>query len=233
VALAGISRTTMNRRFALWSLFAAVALAASLAAHALQLALENGHLFGGIRSAYSHPAQGPMALAALVLAVFAASLVVRRVLAARGGRRADADWLLPALADVRALGLARCFAIIVGVQLSAFAAGELVEQATFSYRQFGFAAFAGSGHASAALVQFAIGLVAAVVLWFFAREICRHARALAEFAGIVASWLARPARVRVAPALRSISLGAATPQPPLLSRRIANRPPPASTLSFA
>jgi hypothetical protein len=223
----------MDRRFALWSLVGAVALAASLAAHALQLTLENAHVFGQIRSAYAHGAQGPMALTAFALALFGAILLVRRAVSALDDRRTDPDWLLPALTRVRDLGAWRCIGVVLGVQLSAFCAGELIEQAASSYRQFGFGAFIGASHPSAAVVQLAVGIVAAALLWLFAREACRQVRAIARIAEAIIVWLARPPRARIAPALRALSLLAAAPAPPLLSLRIANRPPPSSTISFA
>lgn len=213
-----------------WTLLLAVALAAMTAAHALQLAIENASLFGSGRAAYTHFAQGPavdLAVALLLLTV--AVLGVRLV---RGARAiaAQSDWMLPALQEIRAMGVRGAALRIGAMQIPAWLAAEFVEQRLSGIAHPSFAAVFGPGHVTAPFIQCAVAVVLGWALVAFARSICAHAPQLARAAiAVSALFVARTHKPSIGSALRDlVAIDARRPKRrPLLALRLANRPPPA------
>lgn len=209
-----------------WLLIGAAALLASLAGHAAQLALENMRFFGDVRAAYSHSLQTPLTQIALALLVIGALFIARGIIEGVREHYEDANWLVPALVALRDIPLAKLIAAVVTLQIASLTVGELTEQALSSYDGFGLTAIFGPGHLTAPFVHIAIGSLLALVLWAFAGAVCSNVRAVARLARAYIVWIARPAHVNCAPALRLLARRAESPAPPVLARHIASRPPP-------
>jgi hypothetical protein len=213
-----------------WTLLLAVALAAMTAAHALELALENSTLFGDGRASYTHFAQGPAVdLAVALLLLTFAVLGVRLVSGARA-IAAQSDWMLPALQQIRSMGVRGAALRIGAMQIPAWLAAEFVEQRLSGIAHPSFAAVFGPGHFTAPFVQCAVAVVLAWALVAFARSICAHAPRLARAAlAVTAFFVVRTHRPSMGSALRDlVAIDARRPKRrPLLALRLANRPPPA------
>jgi hypothetical protein len=213
-----------------WPLLLAVALAAMTLAHSLELALENNSVLGDGRAAYTHFAQGPVVDLAVALFLFTVAVLAVRIVR---GSRADAtppDWMLPALQEIRAMGIRGSALRIVSLQIPALLAAEFAEQRLSGIAHPSFVAVFGLGHITAPFVQFAVGLLGAWVLVAFSRMVCAHAYQLARAtraAGAV--FVARLAEPSAGSVLRElIDIDARRPKRrPLLALRLANRPPPA------
>jgi hypothetical protein len=218
-----------------WPLLLAVALAAMTAAHALELALENASLFGDGRAAYTHFAQGPIVDLAVALSLFSIAMLAIRL--ARAGRTAAAaDWMLPALQEIRALGSRGAALRILSMQLPAWLAVEFAEQRLSGIARPSFAAILGLGHVTAPFVQFALGCILAWALVAFSRTVCAHANQLARAArAVTAVFVVRLDRPSVS--RTSCDLIAIDPRRSkrrlLLALRLANRPPPAISAARA
>jgi hypothetical protein len=223
----------MRNREVCWLLIGAVALGASLAGHAAQLAVESAHLFGSARALYSHSLQTPLAYLLFGALILAALLIGRGILEGVRDQFEDADWLVPALHAVAQIAPGRLIALIIGLQLGSLTLGELTEQTLSSYNSIGLGAIFGPGHFTAPFVHAAIGMLAAWLLLAFARTVCTRVVDLARFALSVIAWVRRPSRVHCAPTLRTLTLRSESPAPPLLARHIASRPPPAATALVA
>jgi hypothetical protein len=223
----------MRNREVCWLLIGAVALGASLAGHAVQLAIESAHLFGATRALYTHSLQTPISLIVFGALVVAAVFIARGILESLHDEFGASDWLVPALDAVATIAPGRLIALVVGLQLASLIGGELTEQALSSYGAFGLGAIFGPGHLSAPFVHVAVGTLAAWLLLAFARAVCARVADIARFARSLIAWVSRPARVRCAPALRILALAAESPAPPLLARHIASRPPPAAATLVA
>jgi hypothetical protein len=212
-----------------WPLLLAVALAAMTVAHALQLALENASLFGDGRAAYAHFAQGPVIDISVALFLFAIAMLAIRLL--RGSRTAaTSDWMLPALQEIRAMGMRGALLRLVSLQIPAWLAAEFAEQRLSGIAHPSFAAVFGLGHVTAPFLQCAVGLMFAWALVAFSRTVCAHARQLACAArAVTAVFAARLHRPSAGSMLRElIAIDARRPKRrPLLALRLANRPPPA------
>jgi hypothetical protein len=213
-----------------WPLLLAVALAAMTAAHALELALENSSLFGDGRAAYTHFAQGPAVDLAVALSLF--TVVVLGVRLVRGARTiaTQSDWMLPALQEVRALGIRGAALRIVALQILAWLAVEFAEQRLSGIAHPSFAAVFGPGHVTAPFIQLAVGIILAWALVAFSRSICAHAPQLARAAqAVTALFVARRHAPSVGSTLRDlVAIDARRPKRRLLlALRLANRPPPA------
>lgn len=215
----------MNTRRVAWLLIGGVALTASLVGHAAQIALENVRALGDARAFYHHSAQAPIGQIAVALLALAAILTVGRIASGARAGRTDSDWLLPALAGVRVLGVGRLTATVLGVQLVTLTCGELAEQFLSTGAPPGLTAVFGPGHATAPFVHLIVGLALSIALRAFALCACEH---VAQIARIVRLVVTRPARARTTSnaALRQLILRASFLLPPVLARRIANRPPP-------
>lgn len=223
----------MKNREVCWLLIGAVALGASLAGHAAQLAIESAHLFGSTLALYSHSLQTPIGYLVFGALVLAALFIGRGILEGVRDQFEDADWLVPALDAVARIAPGRLIALVVGLQLASLTVGELMEQTLSSYNSIGLAAIFGPGHFTAPFVHAAIGVLAAWLLLAFARTVCARVADIARFALSVMAWISRPSRVRCSPALRSLALRSECPAPPLLARHIASRPPPAAAALVA
>src|SRR5579864_3579619 len=100
-----------------WLLICAVAIAAMATGHAVAIA------FGG-SSGYRHVAQGPLVGLAAFCALVGIALVLRRIeSSAKMSAALDPDWVLPALASIERLGMARLAPAIVGIQLATLFVG--------------------------------------------------------------------------------------------------------------
>jgi hypothetical protein len=223
----------MRNREVCWLLIGAVALGASLAGHAAQLAIESAHLFGSSRAFYNHSLQTPIAYLFFGALILAALFIGRGILEGLRDQFEDADWLVPALRAVAQIAPGRLIALVIGLQLASLTVGELTEQTLSSYDSIGFGAIFGAGHFTAPFVHLLIGTLAAWLLLAFARAVCARVTELARFAISVMAWIRRPSRVHCAPALRILALRSESPRPPLLARHIASRPPPAATTLVA
>jgi len=208
-------------------LVGAVALAAAVGGHAVQLEVESAHFFGSTQALYTHSLQTPFAVLAIALLLVALCCIARGVIESGRDEFDRADWLLPALDAVRSFSPARLIATIIGVQLMFVVIGELAEQSLSTYDNVGLAAIFGPGHLSAPFVHIVIGTLLAVVLRAFAGAACEHVVAVARLVLVAIGRLAHPARAACAPVLRTLALRSEFPPPPLLARRIASRPPPA------
>jgi hypothetical protein len=213
-----------------WLLLLAIALAAMTAGHAVELGLENASLFGDDRAAYAHVAQGPIVDLAVALFLFAVGVLIVRLVRGALANTASTDWLLPALEQIRSMGVRGAALRIVSVQLPALLATELAEQRLSGFAHPSVAAVFGQGHLTAPFVHVAIGIVAAFAAVALARMVCAHACELVRAARTVAAvFVSIPRRAAAHAALRAV----ATPDSmrpkrrPLLALRIANRPPPA------
>jgi hypothetical protein len=213
-----------------WLLLLAIALAAMTAGHAVELGLENAALFGDDRAGYAHVAQGPIVDLAVALFLFAMGVLVVRLVRGALAHASSADWLLPALEQIRSMGIRGAALRIVSVQLPALLATEFAEQRLSGVVHPSLAAVFGQGHVTAPFVQLAVGIIAACAAVAFARIVCAHAGDLVRAARTVAvAFVSIPRRPAVHAALREIA-GTESIRPKrraLLSLRIANRPPPA------
>ena len=223
----------MRYREVCWLLIGAVALGASLAGHAAQLALESARLFGDAPAAYNHMLQTPFAYLFLGALIVGALCIGRGIVEGVREESGGADWLVPALDVIAQLSPTRLIALIVGLQFTSLVVGELSEQALSSYNRIGLGAIFGPGHLTAPFVHLIVGLLAAWLLIAFARAVCERVADIAHFVRSVIALIGRPARVRCAPALRSLALRCESPDPPLLARHIASRPPPAAAALVA
>jgi hypothetical protein len=223
----------MKNREVCWLLVGAVALGASLAGHAVQLAIESARLFGSMPALYSHSLQTPLAYLLFGGLILAALLIGRGILEGVRDEFEDADWLVPALDAVAQISPGRLIALVVGLQLASLTVGELTEQTLSSYNSIGLGAIFGAGHLTAPFVHALIGTVAAWLLLAFARTVCARVTDLARLALAIIAWVRRPSTIHCAPALRSLALRSESPAPPLLARHIASRPPPAAAALVA
>jgi hypothetical protein len=211
----------MNRRLATWILMAGCALLASFFAHAAFLALQRSH---GVIVILAYDAQNPIADAAVITLAIAATFVIRQLIA---GLRAGggAELLLPAFAGVLRLGLARCMAALVALQLASGFFGLLFVQAVSLHGRVNHVF--GPSDPQALAVQIVVGAIVASLLWALANAACRHVRAVVRMALAFVEWIARPENPRVAREIGARILESSVPPPPVLARGIANRPPPA------
>ena len=210
-----------------WPLIAAVALAASVCGHAVELAIENSHLLGDGRAGYAHTAQlfaievaGGLLLVALVA-------IGRRLWRCAVHAVADEDCLVPALDGIVRLGILRCAFALVSLQFAALIGSELLEQRWAGFNG-GLASIVGSGHATAVVVHVFIGVLFAFALHRFSRFVCSQTRqlvgAIARFARHISAQGLPPAA-----GYRHVDLWASVRGPSLLALGLANRPPPASS----
>ncbi len=213
-----------------WLLLLAIALAAMAAGHAVELGLENASLFGDDRAGYAHVAQGPIVDLALALFLFAMGVLIVRLVRGVLTNASSNDWLLPALEQIRSMGIRGATLRIVSVQLPALLATEFAEQRLSGIVHPSLAAVFGQGHVTAPFVQLAVGVLAALVAVAFASVACAHARELVRAARTVATvFVSVPRRPGVRAEIRALAATDSTrpKRRPLLSLRIANRPPPA------
>ena len=99
-----------------WPLIAALALAAMVSGHALELWLENLRVLGDGRASYAHSLQTFAIEAALVLLVVGLALIASHVVGKVYRAGTDSDDLLPALEAVVRLGHARGFDVYAEVR---------------------------------------------------------------------------------------------------------------------
>jgi hypothetical protein len=213
-----------------WPLLLAAALAAMTAAHALELALENSSLFGDGLAAYTHFAQGP--IVDLAIALFLFTVVVLGIRLVRGARTSatQPDWMLPALQEIRVMGIRGAALRIGAMQIPVWLAAEFAEQRLSGIAQPSFAAVFGPGHITAPIIQCAVGIIFAWALVAFSRSICAHAPQLARAAqAVTAMFVARLHTPSIAGTLRDLVAidGRRPKRRLLLALRLANRPPPA------
>ena len=218
----------MNRRTSLcaWLLICAVAIGAMASGHAAAVAM-------GGPSGYRHVAQVPLVGIAALCAMAGIALVLRRMeSSARTSPTRDPDWVLPALASIERLGVARLIPALVGIQLVTLFAGEAVEQRIAGVSLAGVHALFGSPLAFVPFVHLAIGVFAAILLWLGARAVCDNVGVTVAFVRRVLAWLAR-ARSAVTVS-RSASSDRATEYRHLpLAHKLASRPPPLSFIRHA
>src|SRR5579864_4808080 len=207
------------------SLIAGAALAAMTLSHAFVLALDR--VLGNGQLGYHHVALVPaLGLGALLL-VWGVFSILRHLTRAADGTRTDADWLLPSLARIRSIGPLTISAAVLVLQTAALFAGESLEQHLAGVTLSGIPALFGSSLAVAPLLHFAVGIAAGLALWLSARAVCSYAAEAAAIVRAAAQWLSRITPDAATPQLRALVLAADAVAPPVLSRRIANRPPPA------
>ncbi|GEM_PF-1799134 len=222
----------LRDRFA-WVLITAAALAAMVAAHAVELALESAHALGDSAAPYRHVAQSSATETAVVLFLLFAAACMYRMLAhvTRGER--DGDPVLPALRMIAASGFTRIAPRLAAVQLVALFVTELGEQRLSGFHGNALGAIAGPGHASAVIVHL---LIAALVTF----ALCRFARfASSRGSGLVEAVVAF-LRHACAPASTASTGRRLVGAPSLFARRpsllalgLANRPPPHASVSCA
>jgi hypothetical protein len=210
-----------------WPLIGALALAAMVSGHALELWLENSRVLGDGRASYAHSLQTFAIEAALVLLVCALALIAGHFLSRSRRVGINTDNLLPALDAVVRLGAVRSVLILVSVQFAALVMVELLEQRGSGFNG-GLSAIVGPGHATAIIVHAVVGLVFALALNRVARFVCAETRALVY---ALSTFLRRAtSRAAFTPATRlPLRLLASGRKPPLLALGLANRPPPATS----
>ena len=210
-----------------WSLIGALALAAMISGHALELWLENLRVLGDGRANYAHSLQTFAIEAALVLLVCIIALIAAHF--ANRVRRAgvDVDNLVPAFDAIVRLGAVRGAFSLVSVQLCALVVVELLEQHGSGFNG-GLTAIVGPGHATAIIVHALVGLVFALALYRVSSFVCAETRAVAY---VLSTFLRRVTAERVfATAATRLPLRLfASGKPPLLALGLANRPPPSTS----
>jgi hypothetical protein len=214
-----------------WLLIAAVALAASVCGHSIQLAIENLGLLGEGRADYAHPAQLFAIEMAGALFLIASVAIGWRLLRCALHSNPQGDCLIPALDGVVHLGFMRAAAALVTLQFTALIGSELIEQRWAGFNG-GLASIVGAGHGTAIAVHVMIGVLFAFCLHRVARFICRQTRILV---GAIALFARRitPLSPPSTSAYRHVNLWASARKPPLLALGLANRPPPHSFANAA
>ena len=211
-----------------WTLIGALALAAMVCGHALELWLEKLRVLGDGRANYVHSLQAFGIEAALVMIVCVLALIAVHFVSGVTRHNARADDLLPALDAIVRLGALRSVFALVGAQICALVVVELLEQHVSGYSG-GLSAIVGPGHTTAIVVHAIVGFVFALALCRVSRFVCEETRAVAS---ALSTFLRRVIHHRDA-------AGTATRVPlrllvsgrklPLLALGLANRPPPATS----
>jgi hypothetical protein len=217
----------MNNRLT-WPLIGALALAAMVSGHALELWLENLRVLGDGRANYVHSLQTFGIEAALVLLVSVLALSAAHFISGHSRAGAGADDLLPALDGIVRFGIVRTVLALVSVQICALVIVELLEQQVSGYSG-GLTAIVGPGHVTAIAVHAIVGLVFALALYHVSHFVCEETRAVAC---ALATFLRRAIHDRgsVTAATRiPLCLFVCVRKLPLLALGLANRPPPATS----
>ncbi len=222
------------RRAALWPLVVAFALAAMVAGHAIELAVENAGLLGDGVAVYKHVAQGPAEMVMLGLVLFAIVALSISIVRNIDSRQTTAASIVPALHALRRLGTGRIAVRVAVIQFPALIAAELAEQRLSNFAHPGLAAIFGWSHWTAPVIHCVMALIAAAALASFARMSCEHAEELVHAARALVRFLI------VAPQEAPRLDAAVASREPVerrqdhpLAFRIANRPPPAIAAALA
>jgi len=211
-----------------WSLIGALALAAMVSGHALELWLENLRVLGDGRANYAHSLQTFAIEAALVLLVCIIALIAAHFANRVHRAGVDVDNLVPALDAIVQLGAVRGAFMLVSVQLCALVVVELLEQRGSGFNG-GLTAIVGPGHATAIIVHALVGLVFALALCRVSSFVCAETRAVAC---VLSTFLRRVTAERTfatAATRLPLRLFASGRKPPLLALGLANRPPPSTS----
>jgi hypothetical protein len=182
----------------------------------------------GPATLYRHVAIMPIAETATLMLAVGLLEAVRRMVKRLGSDKCEPDWALPAFATIRRFGISRTVGLVLTIQMLSLFAGESFEQRAAGLSLTGFTALFGTTLAIAPLIHLAVGIAAGALLWFGAREICRHAIAVAEIMGAIVDWLSRKralAPLRIVRATGAIVHG---PHLEPVAYFLANRPPPIS-----
>jgi hypothetical protein len=217
-----------------WFLITAVALTAMLVGHACELWLESVHAFGDQQAHYRHVGQGVAAELAVLLLV-AVVLGIARYLSVRAQQRSSAsESFMPALHAIVEDGLARLRFRLIGIQLIALGATELIEQQASGYHGNLLASIAGPGHVSALAIHLAVGALFALVLYRFGQFVSVRSRVLVEAVIAFVRWasmLPSGCGRAVLPVVVSPSVFAQHLS--LIALGLAKRPPPIASASIA
>jgi hypothetical protein len=215
-----------------WPLIGAVALAAMVSGHALELWLENLRILGDGRANYAHPAQTFAIETAAALFVFVLALIAARLVRCAIKDGNGSDCLVPALDGILRLGPVRTGLALVSTQFGALIGVELLEQ-RWSGLSGSVSAIVGPGHFTAIAVHVFVGFIFALALYRVSRFVHVQTRIVV---GAITMFLRRVAPERSAStgaahlAFRGLTSG---PRPPLLALGLANRPPPVASTTAA
>jgi hypothetical protein len=218
-------------RFA-WPLIFAVALAAMVSSHALELWLENLRILGDGRANYAHPAQTFAIETAAALFVFVVALIAARLVRCALKAGNSTDCLVPAFDGVLRLGPVRAGLALVSTQFGALIGIELLEQRWSGFSG-GVSAIIGPGHFTAIAVHVVVGFIFALVLYRVSRFVHVQTRIVA---GAIATFLRRVVPERstsTQPAHLAFRVLTSGRKPPLLALGLANRPPPVISTTAA
>jgi len=156
----------------------AVALGAMTLAHELTLL--------GSATLYRHVAVVPIAEAATLMLALGLLSALQKIVKRQVHDTSEPDWALPSFATIRRLGIVHTVGLVLAMQALSLAASESFEQHAAGLSLTGLSAFFGTTLATAALIHLAVGVVAGTLLWSGAREICRHANAVAAIVHAIA-----------------------------------------------
>ena len=219
------SRMRRPDRF-VWLLIGAVALAASVCGHALELAIENLRVLGDGRANYAHPAQlfaGEMAGALFLIALVA---MARRFLQCALHARADKDCLVPALGGIVRFGFAPVTVSLLLIQFASLISSELLEQHWAGFGG-GLASIIGPGHITTIAVHLVVGMLFAFCLYRVSRFVCAQTKTIVSVIALFARRLV-PATPKPISSYSQRTLLVCARRPALLALGLANRPPPFS-----
>lgn len=198
----------------------AVALAAMTLAHELTLL--------GSSMLYRHVAVMPIAETAVLMLAVGVFSAVHKMVRRQASDTREPDWALPAFETIRRLGIAPTVGLVLTIQILSLAVGESFEQHAAGLSLTGLTALFGTTLAAAPLIHLAVGIVAGVLLWVGAREICRHANAVVEFVRAIVYWLSRKRTLAPQRIVRSSAAVVSAPHLEPIAYFLANRPPPIS-----
>jgi hypothetical protein len=217
-----------------WFLITAVALMAMLVGHACELWLESVHAFGDQQAQYHHVGQGVVAELAVLLLV-AVVLGIARFLSVWAQQGSSAtDSFMPALHAIVEDGLVRLRYRLIGIQLVALVATELIEQQASGYHGNLLASIAGPGHASALAIHLAIGALFALILYRFGQFVSKRSRVLVEAVIAFVRWATMlPSGCGRADMPLVVPPSVFSQHISLIALGLANRPPPIASASLA
>jgi hypothetical protein len=215
-------------------LIGAGALVAMLIGHAVELAIEDAHLFGDRQAQYHHVGQSFVAELSALLLLAVAVGIIRYVAARARSRDNGVDHLLPALQTIADAGFARLAAQLVSLQLFALILTEVCEQRLSGYQGNALLSIVGPGHASALAVHLLVGAFIAFLVYRFAQFVAARTRVLVNAVIAFVRW----ATVQPAcdlqtnpPDVHSVSVF--TRHVSLIALGLAKRPPPVSNTPIA
>src|SRR5579863_2961946 len=196
----------------------AVALGAMTLAHELTLL--------GSATLYRHVAVVPIAEAATLMLALGLLSALQKIVKRQVHDTSEPDWALPSFATIRRLGIVHTVGLVLAMQALSLAASESFEQHAAGLSLTGLSAFFGTTLATAALIHLAVGVVAGTLLWSGAREICRHANAVAAIVHAIVDRFSRKLALAPAQIVRAIAAGVHAPHLEPIAYFLANRPPP-------